>query len=63
MTQTVLNWNTKKTESGFEFRVYSIGYDTRTETLKTGTAASRAVAKRLATRWMMYFKAEQKKGS
>jgi hypothetical protein len=52
----VIAWNTTKTAEGFEFHVYSFGYQIPQETLKRGTARSRAIATRLGRQWARYFK-------
>jgi len=56
----VITWNTHKTEAGFAFRVYTIGYQVQGETLKEGVCASRAQATLLAKKWTRYFKAQQR---
>lgn len=61
MTSQVITWNTHKTEGGFEFRVYTVGYQIASETLKTGVCRSRAVAVRLAKQWTRYLKAQARK--
>ncbi len=60
MTNTVITWNTHKTEAGFEFRVFTVGYQVPSETLKSGVCASRAKAKLLAQKWVRYLKAQQR---
>lgn len=55
----VITWHTHKVESGFQFRVYSFGYQVPNVELKTGICSSRAKAKLLAQKWARYFKARQ----
>lgn len=52
----VISWNTSKTASGYMWRVYSFAYGEQTETLKTGTVKTRAIATRLARQWTLYLK-------
>ncbi len=52
----VISWNTHKVASGYEWRVYSLAYGDSTETLKTGTARTRAIATRLGRQWTLYLK-------
>lgn len=52
----VITWNTHKTAAGFEFRVYSFGYQVPNVTLKTGTCSSRAKAKLMAQKWVRFLK-------
>lgn len=59
MTSTVIGWNTTKTADGFQFRVYTVGYQVPTETLKTGICSSRAKAKLQAQKWARYLKAQR----
>lgn len=56
----VITWNTHKTEAGFTFRVFTVGYQVQGETLKSGICASREQATRLAKKWVRYFKAQQR---
>lgn len=56
----VITWNTQKTETGFTFRVYTIGYQVEGETLKAGTYPTRARAMAAAKKWTRYFKAQQR---
>lgn len=56
----VTTWNTHKTEAGFEFRVYRLGYQVPTVVLKTGVRPSRAKAVLLAKKWVRYFKAQER---
>jgi hypothetical protein len=59
----VTTWNTHKTEAGFEFRVYRLGYQVPTETLKQGVCSSRAKAVLLAKKWVRWFKAQERKAA
>ena len=56
----IITWNTSKTAQGFEFRVYQMGYQVPSQTLKTGVCVSRAQATLRAKKWTRYFKAQQK---
>ena len=56
----VITWNTHKTEAGFAFRVYSVGYQIPSQELKTGICGSRAKAVSHAKKWCLYFKAKQR---
>lgn len=58
MTVRVITFNTHKTEGGFEFHVYSFGYQLPTETLKRGVYRTRARATGHAKRWLRWFKAQ-----
>lgn len=57
----VITWNTHKTEAGFVYRVYTIGHQVASETLKTGVCATRAQAMSRAKAWTRHFKAAQRK--
>jgi hypothetical protein len=59
----VTTWNTHKTETGFEYRVYTVGYQVPSETLKAGLCATRAQAVSKAKAWTRYFKAIQRKAA
>ena len=59
MGQPVITWSTRKTDGGFEYRVYSFGYQIPDETLKLGVVRTRAVATRLAKQWTLYLKRQQ----
>jgi len=61
MTDRVITWRTRKTEAGYEYRVYSLGYQVPAETLKTGVVATRAMATLRGKRWSAHFKAEAQK--
>lgn len=64
MRQTpVITWNTTKTAEGFEFHVYSFGYQIPDETLKRGVVRSRAIATRLGKQWAAYFKSQQRRAA
>jgi len=52
----VITWQTTKTESGYEYRVYSFGYQVPSVTLATGKARTRAIATRLAKQHAIYQK-------
>jgi hypothetical protein len=56
MNQTVICHGTHKVAAGFEFRVFTVGYQVPTVMLKTGLCATRAKATRQAKAWKMYFK-------
>lgn len=56
MTSSVITWNTHKVQGGFQFKVYTVGYQVPSETLKIGVCASRAKAVRLAKQWCLYLK-------
>ena len=58
---TVIGWNTHKVTNGYEFRVYTVGYQVPSETLKTGVCSSRAIAKLQAQKWTRYFKAQARR--
>ena len=58
---TVITWNTTKVANGFEFRVYSFGYQIPQVTLKTGICPTRAMATLRARKWCRYFKSEQQR--
>lgn len=53
---SVISWNTQKSTNGFDFRVYSLGYQEPQVTLKSGHAATRAIATRLAKQWTLALK-------
>lgn len=59
----VITWNTHKTEGGFQFRVYTVGYQVASVELKTGVCSSRAKAKLLAQKWVRYLKAQQRRAA
>jgi len=63
MANSVITWNTHKTATGYEFRVYTVGYQVPSEILKTGTCTSRAVAKLQAQKWVRYFKAMERRAA
>jgi hypothetical protein len=50
-----ITWNTTKTSEGFEFRVFTVGYQVPSQELKTGVCPSRARAVLLAKKWVRYF--------
>jgi hypothetical protein len=52
----VISWNTHKVAAGYQWRVYSFAYGEPTETLKTGTVKTRAIATRLARQWTLRLK-------
>lgn len=58
---TVITWNTTKTETGFDYRVYSFGHQIPTVTLRTGSCATRAIAVNRAKAWTRAFKAQARK--
>ena len=55
----VITWNTTKTSQGFEFNVYTVGFQVPSQTLKTGVCSSRAKAVLQAKKWVRYFKADE----
>ena len=56
-TKMVYSWQTTKTASGgYEWLVYKTGDAVPTETLKTGVAATRATATKIAKLWMLHLK-------
>jgi hypothetical protein len=59
-TEMITTWRTTKTETGFSFTVFQIGYQVPSVTLKTGECSSRAKAMLLAKKWVRYFKAQQR---
>jgi hypothetical protein len=59
----VITWNTHKTEAGFAFKVFTVGYQVQGEVLKTGLCATREQATRKAKAWTRYFKAEQRRAA
>lgn len=61
MTTRVPTWRTTKVDGGFEYHVYSFGYQVPEETLKLGVCATRAQAKGFAQRWLRRYKAQQRK--
>jgi len=63
MTNSVITWNTHKTEGGFEFRVYTVGYQVPSEILKSGVCRTRAVAVRMAKQWTLYLKAQARRAA
>jgi len=58
MTELVITWNTHKVETGYEFHVYSFGYQVPAVTLKKGICRSRAIAKSQAQKWVRYLNAK-----
>ena len=54
----VITWNTKKVESGFEYNVYSFGYQVPSVSLVTGVAKTRAIAVRLAKQYTRFHKSK-----
>lgn len=58
MADRVITWNTRKTDAGFEYRVYSFGYQVPAETLKVGVVPTRAMATLRARKWKLFFKAQ-----
>lgn len=52
----VITWRTQKTDFGFEFRVFTVGYKMESVTLRVGFAPTRAKAVRQAKAWTRYFK-------
>lgn len=56
----IITWGTHKTEAGFEYRVYTVAYQAKSEILKTGLCATRAQAASKAKAWVRYFKAQQR---
>lgn len=50
-------WNTHKVANGYEFRVFAVGYQVPSVTLKTGLCSSRAKAVRQAKAWVRFLKA------
>lgn len=56
----VITWNTHKTADGFEYRIYTVGYQVQSEILKTGICTTRAQAVMMAKKWTRYFKAQQR---
>lgn len=59
MPTQVITWNTTKTAAGYEWRVYSFGYQIPETTLKTGVRTTRAKATLQARKWTRFLKAEQ----
>lgn len=66
MTNIFYSWNTKKTATGFEAVVFkntsratanAHGQFCDSEELQRITVTSRAIAKRLAQKWVRYYKA------
>lgn len=53
---TVVTWNTHKTAAGYQFKVYTVGYQVPTVVLKEGVMSSRARAKTRAQAWVRYYK-------
>ena len=72
LTMKNISWNTTKTGAGFDFKVYEIigrtaaegpfddGLYGRTIPLKSGTCATRALAKGLAQRWVRHLRSASK---
>lgn len=58
----VITWNTKKVAGGFEWRVYTVGYQMKSVVLKTGIRPTRAQAKGRAQKWHNYLNAMHKLG-
>ena len=58
----VITWKTHKIENGYEWTVYSFGYQIPVVTLKTGISSTRPRATGQATRWAAYLKAQEKRG-
>jgi hypothetical protein len=58
----VITWSTHKTGFGFEYRIFTIGYNVPSVTLKTGLCSTRSIAVRQAKAWTRYFK-QQPEGS
>ena len=54
----VIGWNTHKVSNGFQFNVYSFGYQVETVILKTGVLPSRARAVLVAKKWTMFLKSQ-----
>lgn len=63
MSDRVITWNTHKVETGYEFHVYSFGYQMANETLKEGVCATRAKATLRAQKWTRYFKAQARQAA
>lgn len=57
MSDRVITWNTHKVDGGFEFHVYSFGYQLPQETLKRAVCATRAQATGEAKAWARWFEA------
>lgn len=62
-TEMVITWSTTKIETGFQFRVYSFGYQVPSETLKIGVCNTRAKAVLQAKKWSRYLKSQQKQAA
>ena len=58
MTMTVITWKTHKSADGYEWTVYSFGYQIPTVTLKTGVCKTRPRATGQARGWCAYLKAQ-----
>lgn len=56
----VITWKTTKTAAGFEFRVYTFGYQIVSQTLKAGVCPTRAKAVLRAKKWCRYLKSQQR---
>ena len=56
MSHRVITWSTHKFATGYEWRVYSFGYQVPQETLKSGICNTRAKAMGEAKRWTIYLK-------
>jgi hypothetical protein len=54
----IITWRTHKTPDGFQFRVYTFGYQTPETDLKTGTSLTRSKAVARAKKWARYFRAQ-----
>lgn len=59
----VITWNTKKVAGGYEWRVYTVGYQVKSITLKSGIRPTRAQAEGRAQKWMLYLSHQQKTGN
>lgn len=61
MTQAVITWNTHKTDAGYAYRVYTVGYRVASETLREGVCATRAIAVHRAKAWLRYYNAQARR--
>jgi hypothetical protein len=59
---TVITWKTHKGTAGYEWTVYSFGYQIPAVTLKSGVCKTRPQATGQAQRWCAYLKAQAKRG-
>lgn len=59
----VITWRTRKVDGGFEYVVYSFGYQIPTETLKTGVVRTRAIATRLGKQWAAHLKSQRRRAA